>query len=228
MPVTLNQSQWIAAGRVLQELGPDADIQSLRVDGVEVNDLGKAREAFSTASTPVADETPGVFDRISNKLADKTDALEDKLEESSWGRKLRKLIAADPERVVAKVLVEAKLADGTEVKLPVAVLNREATEVLQRTSSISEAIGMIPLLGYAAPAITAAGTAIGAGISRLFGKRALAGSMWKTAGKHAALFATGLIPVLGSATSAVAAAIDLADARDVARAVSVAEIIELK
>ncbi len=227
MTVTLNQSQLIAAGRVLEELGADAKIESLRVDGKEVTDLAGARAALAAADAPIEEEAPGVIGRVSDSLANKIDAFEDKLEGPGWKAKLRKLISADPERVVTRVMVEAKLADGTELRLPVEVLDREATRLLQRASSISEVIGLVPLLGFLAPILTAAGTAIGAGISRLLGHDALSESMLNTAGKHAALFAAGLIPVVGSATSAAAAAIDHIDARNVARAPSVAEIVNL-
>jgi len=227
MPVTLNQNQLIAAGRVLAELGANAKIESLRVDGKEVTDLDGARAALAAADTPVAEEAPGVIGRFTDGMASKLGSFEEKLAGPGWKAKLRKLISADPERVVTRVMVEAKLADGSELCLPVEVLDREATRLLQRASSISEIIGMVPLLGYLAPILAAAGAAIGAGISRLLGRDALADSMLNTAGKHAALFAAGLIPVLGSATSAAAAAIDHIDARNASRAPSVAEIVNL-
>ncbi len=225
----LSADQLIAVGRVLDEIGDQAEVCTVRVDGdieATVADLRQAREAYEQAGVPSPRE-PGRLDYYIDKLSDSMDKLEDRLSRSALGRKVKDAITADPERVVNRVNVEVELADGKTITVPVEVLHRGATAFLQRTSTISELAAMLPLLGWVVPAITASVAAVGAGVARMVGKKPLARALWGTAGKHLLLTGTGIIPIVSTSVAAAAAVVDIRDHREVTRSPTVAEVVNL-
>ena len=69
--------------------------------------------------------------------------------------------------------------------------------------------------------------AAGSGIARLVGRMPLAKALMRTAAKHAVLGGAGLIPVLGTASAALAAVVDHRDFQDTTRSPSIADIVQL-
>ncbi|MBI1946852.1 MAG: hypothetical protein HYS27_14245 [Deltaproteobacteria bacterium] len=216
----------IAAGKVLDALGKDAKVTSVSVDGATV-DVDLARAAFAAASAPQpAAEASGVAGQLLDKLDANLDKLEEKLRSTGLGNKIADFVRADPEKVAGTVTVDVALANGEHLRIPVVVVDTRATAFLQRLSMYTEAAALVPVVGQLASGATSLASAIASVVAFALGEREIGRSLLRTAGKQVVMVGVGFIPVISSATSALAVVIDRADARR-ARTASVADVVNL-
>lgn len=216
----------IAAGKVLDTLGKGAKVASVSVDGTAI-DVDEARAAFAAATKPsVPPEVSGVAGQLLDKLEADLGKLEDKLRSTGIGNKIADFVRNDPERVAGTVSVDIKLANGEQLHIPVHVVDVRASAFLQRLSMFTEAAALLPIVGQLASAATALASAVASVVAYALGERHVGDALLRTAGKQVVMVGVGFVPLLSSATSALAAVVDRGDARRV-RAASVADVVNL-
>jgi hypothetical protein len=218
----------VAAGKVLDVLGPEARIERIRVDGAEVAPE-KARAAFAAATDAAAHagNGPGVFDRFTDKIETQLDKLEESLRKTKTGGFIADFLRSDPEAVRRTVTVDVELKNGERLSLPVTVSDPRVTTFLQRLSLTAELAALVPIVGTFALGAASLASAVASVLSFGIGNRPLGSALARTAAKHAILAGADIVPVLGDAAAALAAVIDNANLKKMRQAPSVADIVNL-
>ncbi len=234
----------VAAARALE--GRDlSDVKSVKVDGQTITDLDAAAAALEQSRVPVP--IRGVPDKVVKRLDAGIKRCEGFLEGSKFGRTVKSIIEADPERVYRKLHVEiehtgpaertgptgtadrtgpADPTDRTE-HLEVEVMDRRATIALQQVATGIELFSLVPFMGIIAPAIGGLAATVASGVFRLLGRRSLSRALARSAVKQGALAAVGVIPIVGSAVACAAGTVDIRDTEAAASAPNVASIVNL-
>lgn len=221
----------VAVGAALQKAQESGvtpqDIKTVRLDGTVVDAAAAtaALDAALAAEPPAA--STGLVGRTLDRVERRADSVEEKLEKTRLGRRVMELIEKDPERVARDGLVQLTLKDGRTLEIPVVIVSRELSAVLQRVSIGTTAISFTPLVGRFVPAGTAIASGLAALVAHAVGEPALAKSLGGMAARHGALFAVGFVPIISNLTSAMAIVVDRGDLRDLRQPVSVHDIVEL-
>jgi hypothetical protein len=219
----------VAAGRALAELGPEANVRAVRVNGKTVTDLAAARAALAEETKPLPAEKPGWVARMAARLSRRVDDLGDRMEKKGKvGARVNALLDADPEKVTVQAHVEIDLFDGSTRPFDLSLVDRKLSARLQRTSAALALAGMLPLfVGSALTALTAGLAAVGSRIAEYFGRAGLARALKGMTSKFLGLLGLSFIPGVSTAAKSMSAVMDYHDAKEASRAPSVASIVDL-
>ncbi len=219
----------IAAGKVLETLGKDAKVDSIKVDGKDV-DLDAAKAALADAERVTASEDGGIvakLDKFTDKLQSKVDDMQASLAKSKPGRAINRVLQSDPEKVTSRAVVDVTLANGTSFSVRVDVVDPRWTGFLQKCSLTAELGSLVPIVGTLGLASASVASFIGSLVAYTLGDKALGSAMLKTSAKHLILAGADVIPFLGDAAAAIAAVIDSSNLKNARAAPSVAQIVDL-
>lgn len=221
----------IAAGKVLDTLGKDAKVDSIQVDGKNV-DLDAARAAIAAAEHEAArppSPAESKLDKFTDKLQGKVDDMTASLAKTKAGRAINAILQSDPEKVTSRAVVDVRMANGTSFSVHVDVVDPRWTAFLQKCSLTAELGSLVPIVGTLGLAGASIASLIGSLIAYTVGDKALGSAMLRTSAKHLALAGADIVPVLGDAAAAIAAVIDSGNLKGArgAGAPSVAQIVDL-
>lgn len=220
-----------AALRHVQQLGIEgSDVAKLTVDGAEVN-VADATAAVDAATSRPAHESTGLVNRVLDKFEKTADAAKPILAKTAAGRAVLKVLNDDPENVTRQGVVALTLKNGQTLEVPVTITDTTATKWLQRTSMMTELVGIPVSLIPFMPNVASGGLAIAAGLASLFadaiGRRDLGGALRATAAKHVALAVTSVVPGLGEVVAAYSLILDKSNLRRLHDPARVEDIVML-
>jgi hypothetical protein len=221
----LSRVEMLAAGQILERY---PDLKTLAVDGKKVTNLADAAAAYRRYEMHSPGKLASFVDRGTSKIIGKVERGQAKLAEVSARSKLlsrivssapvrwlMQLIRTDTEAVKGEVVVDARLASGAALRLPLQVEDVRASLILQRTSLITELVSLVPVIpfiGTIVSLVAAAATTLAAAGAGLARQRELARALMRTAGKYL-VEAALIVPVAGSVVVAAAAAADASDVK---------------